>query len=360
MAIGESVGAGASTVPGGWRPSWIDRIHALVERCPGPIWVPYTVAWGLLAAVETVVKWVTGAYPVGTFFPFHLVAVGTAVYGLGFLHLLDVWADRALDTLRPSLDLSDAEVAEVRRRLTTMPQLGAVLAMLAGAAYGAFQLAPLIVPNLEGFRYGPSGALFLGELLVMVFLLWGIVATFLYHAVRQVRIIDCLYQRHTQVDLFDVRPLTSFSTYSAFMAMGIILMGYLWVAVYPREAGGVAYALQVMIVVLLFIISALAFCRPIWSGHKHLAKLKRERLLACHRALDSVARDLRSTIAAGDFDAGVSIHHTVAAVTADLGRLEKASTWPWKAESMSPVLTAVLLPLMVWAIQQYVSRVLMP
>lgn len=360
MAIGQGMGAGASIGVGWRRASWIDRVHTLVDRLPGPVWLPYLVVWLLLASVETVVKWSVGAYPMGTFFPFHLVAMGTAVYGLGFLHLLDARAGRALDTLRPSLDLSDADVAEVRRRLTTMPELGVVLAMLVGAAYGAAQLAPLVSPSLAGFRYGPSGPLLVGELFVMVFVLWGVVATFLYHAVRQVRIIDCLYQQHTQVDLFDARPLTSFSSYSALMAIGIVLMGYLWVAVYPRDAGAVAYSLQVMIVVLLFIISALAFFRPIWSGHKHLARLKRERLQACHGALDCVGRDLRTAIAARDYRTGDAFHHTVAAMTSDLARVEKVSTWPWKAESVSPVLTAVLLPLIVWVVQQYVGRVLMP
>lgn len=358
MTIGNSSDVGAVAGATRIRASWIDHVHTLVERLPGPVWVPYLVTWIVLAAAETLLKWIVGAYPVGTIFPFHLVAVGTAVYGLGFLHLLDVRADRALHALRPSLDLSEAEVADVRRRLTTMPRLGAVLAMAVGAAYGAVQLAPLVSPSLEGFRYAPTGPLLVIEYVVMVFVLWGIVATFLYHGVRQLRIIDWLYQEHTRVDLFDARPLTSFSAYSALMAMGIVLMGYLWVAAYPREAGPVAYALQVAIVVLLFVISALAFFRPIWSGHKHLARLKQERVRACHHALDNAGRDLRSAVAAGDYRSGDALHHVVVALTTDLGRLEKVSTWPWKAETVSPVLTAVLLPLIVWAVQQYVLRAL--
>lgn len=360
MAMREASGTSPAGRSRRWRPSWIDRLHAQVDRFPGPMWVPYVVAWLVLAALETSVKWVTGAYPVGALFPFHLVAVGTAVYGLGFLHLLDAQADRALDALRPSLDLSDAEVEDVRWRLTTMPELGALLALLAGAGYGVLQHAPLIAPSLAGFRYAPSGALLYLELLVMVLALWGIVATFLYHAVRQLRIIDDLFQWHTRVDLFDARPLTTFSTYSVVMAMGIVLMGYLWVAVYPREAGSVAYTLQVTIVIVLFVVSALAFFRPIWSGHRHLARLKHERLRACHAALDAAGRDLRNAVSSGDYGAGDSVHHAVVAITADLGRLERVSTWPWKAEAISPVLTAVLLPLVVWAVQQYVMRVLLP
>jgi hypothetical protein len=359
MTTGDRMAASVAAGRRLWRASWIDRLHARVERWPGPIWLPYLVAWVVLAAAETLGKWATGAYPVGTFFPFHLVAMGTAVYGLGFLHVLDAAAERALETLRPSLDLSDAEVEDVRHRLTTMPELGVVLAMSTGAAYGALQMSPLVAPSLSGFRFAGSGPLLYLELFVMGFVLWGVVATFLYHAVRQLHIIDSLYCRHAVVDLFDARPLTTFSTYSAIMSIGIVLKGYLWVAAYPREAGPTAYGLQVMIVVLLFAVSGFTFFRPIWSGHGHLADLKRQRLQACHGALDDAGRDLRAAVAADDYPSVGAIQQAVAGVTAELARVEKASTWPWQGDALSRVLTAVLLPLVVWAVQQLVSAALL-
>lgn len=359
MTTGDRAVASVAVGSDRWRASWIDRLHAGVERLPGPIWLPYLAAWIVLAASETFAKWATGAYPVGTVFPFHLVAMGTAVYGLGFVHVLDVAAGRALDTLRPSLDLSDAEVSDVRHRLTTMPERGVALAMSAGAAYGALQLSPLVAPGLAGFRLAGSGPLLYLELFAMGFVLWGVVATFLYHAVRQLHIIDALYCRHAVVDLFDARPLTSFSAYSAIMSIGIVLKGYLWVAAYPREAGPTAYGLQVMIVMLLFIVSGYTFFRPIWSGHRHLADVKRDRLAACHDALDAAGRELRAAVSAVDYPTIAPIQQAVAGVTAELTRVEKASTWPWQGDAVSRVLTAVLLPLVVWAVQQVVSAALL-
>lgn len=349
------VGGTLAAAPTRRRPCWIDRLHVQVDRIPGPTWLPYAVAWIVLALVETVLKWSTGAYPIGTFHPFHLVAMGTAVYGLGFMHVLDRSAGQALDALRPCLDLSGEEVADTRHRLTTMPEVGAFLAMLVGAGYGLLQLSPLVAPDQAAFRYASSGP-FLGfEMFFMVFFLWGVVATFLYHAVRQLHIIDLLYRRHADVDLFEPRPLTTFSTYSAIMSIGIVLKEYLWIAAYPASAGATAVLLQVLLVVFLFVVSGITFFRPIWSGHRRLLEVKRERLQACHGAPDRAAEDLRAAVGDGDYYEIAGVTAAIADVTAELQRLEQASTWPWQAQSLSRFLTAVLLPLFVWGVQQTVS-----
>ncbi len=60
---------GAAPYPAGW----VDRITTRVVDLPVPGPVVYLLAWLVVIAIETLIKWWDGAYPVGTLYPFHAV-----------------------------------------------------------------------------------------------------------------------------------------------------------------------------------------------------------------------------------------------------------------------------------------------
>src|SRR5690349_23086178 len=113
-------------------PSWVDRLTAAIARRPGAGWPVYLGLWLVLAAAETAVKWTDGAYPPGTFFPFHLVFAGIGLYALGLMRYLDGVAARAIAAFRPALTGDDAEYAVLRYEITTLPARPARLAGMAG------------------------------------------------------------------------------------------------------------------------------------------------------------------------------------------------------------------------------------
>lgn len=339
--------------------SWVDVLQDAVERLPWPPWLTYLGAWLGLAGTETVIKWSSGTYPVGTVFPYHLVAAGTGVYGLALIHYLDANVGWALDAFRPTLVLGDAEVATARRWLTTMPAGPVWLVTLVGIGLGVLQRWAIVAPNTERFRYAASGPVHAFEVVAISLAGWTVIALFVYHTVRQLGIIDALYRTATSFDLFHVRPLYAFSAMSARTALGLFAILFAWIVVYPRGVDVSVTRLlagtEVMLAALIFA----TFLAPLWGAHQRLAAERGRRLEEVRGRLRVVFDELAESVARRDYAAVDGISKAMAGVTAELAMVEKASTWPWPAATLRGFLTAVLLPLLVWSLQQVLARSLL-
>jgi hypothetical protein len=53
-----------------------------------------------------------------------------------------------------------------------------------------------------------------------------------------------------------------------------------------------------------------------------------------------------------------AIKHTLDGLIAERGVLEKVSTWPWEPETVRVVVTALLLPVVLWIITRILERLL--
>ncbi len=339
--------------------SWVDATQRWVERLPWAPALTYVGAWLAVACAVTVVKWRAAAYAPGTVFPYHAVVFGTWIFGLALMHFLDRAAERGLAALRPVLDLSDDEVLGVARRLTTMPTWPALLASLLGVSFGVVQRLSLPAATLALFRYAPSGPLLLVENAVILVLDWGVIGAFVYHVFRQLHIIDRLYRRHAAMDLFNARPLYAFSRFSAQCAVGILAIGYAWIAAYPAEVAPSATRLMLSTIGMLVAIAIAAFLGPIWGAHQGLVRQREQRLQEIHHRLELTVRRLHADIAADDYSAMDGIGKAVTALDAELALVERASTWPWQVSTLRGFLTAILLPLFLWGAQQVLARALL-
>ena len=340
-------------------PSWVDALQGAVERLPWPGWATYVGSYAALGALVTVLKWSAGAYPPGTVFPYHLVVFGTGIFGFALMHYLDRAAATALEVMRPALTLSDEELDHVRYRLTTMPASGAAAATMLGIGFGLFQRFVIIGPHLETFRYASSGGLFYFENAVILLFDWSVIGTFIYHAVRQLHLIDDLYRRHTAIHLFHARPLYAFSRFSAQHAVGIAAIGYAWIAAYPPDAASAAVRLLLSSVGVLMALAVATFLAPLWGAHQRLVEERERRIQATHHKIEAAAARLHSGVSADDYAAMDGITKAITGLAAELALLEKASTWPWRTNTLRGFLTAVLLPLFLWGVQQAVSRTLL-
>lgn len=342
-----------------YAPSWVDVLQDAVERLPWPPWLTYLGAGLALAGTETAIKWSTGTYPVGTVFPYHLAAAGTGVYGLALIHYLDANVGWALDAFRPTLNLSDVEVASARRRLATMPAGPAWIVTVVGIALGVLQRWALVAPNTERFRYAESGPVHVFEVVAISLAGWVVIALFVYHTVRQLGIIDALYRTATSFDLFHVRPLYAFSAMSARTALGLFAILFVWVVVYPRGVDASVTRLlagtELMLAGLIFA----TFLAPLWGAHQRLAAERARRLEEVRARLRVVLDALAESVARRDYAAVDGISKAMAGVTTELAMVERASTWPWPAATLRGFLTAVLLPLLVWSLQQVLARSLL-
>ena len=282
--------------------AWVDRLQARLERLPWAPWITYLGMWVVLAGSETLAKWAVGSYPVGTVFPFHLVAFGTAAYGLALLHFLDRSAVRALDASRPLLRRDDA-YRELSWRLTNMPAVPVALATLAGFAFGALQRQLLVAPQAAHYHYTLVGPLAMFEYVVVPLLTWGVIGVFTYGTLRQARLINAIFRDELEIDLFHVRPLHAFATHAASTSFGLLVIGYLWVATYPR---GLSEAVMGLLTATLLLLTALAtalFLGSLWLAHQRLEADRQGRTADAVHRLGAVLAHQRQLLDTGAFAA---------------------------------------------------------
>ncbi len=315
----------------------------------------YLGAWVVLATIETLSKWSVGSYPVGTVFPFHLVAFGTAAYGLALLHFLDRSAVRALESSRPLLSLDAAAYDDLRWRLVTMPAVPVALATLFGMAFGAFQRHALVGPHIASYRFAVDGPLAVYEFVVVPLITWGVIAVFTYGTLRQARLIDAIYRDRLAIDLFSVRPLYAFAAHAARMSIGLLAIGYLWVATYPRDLSQAIMGLFTGTLLLLTALAAALFFSSLWGAHQRLEADRQRRTAEALQRLGAVLAHQRQLLDSGAFAACDATAKAIAGLNAELEYLGKASTWPWPVTMLRTFVTVLLVPLVVFVAQRVVQ-----
>jgi len=338
-----------------YRSSWVDRLQEGLDRLPWSPWITYLGAWVVLAVGETLAKWADGSYPVGILFPYHLVAFGTAAYGLALLHYLDRSAASALESSRSLLSLDDDAYHDLRWRLTTMPAAPVALATMLGMAFGALQRQTLVAPHAATLRYAVAGPLAVFEFVVVPLVTWGVIAVFTYGTLRQARLIDTIYRDYLAIDLFRVRPLYAFAAHAARMSIGLLAIGYLWVVTYPRGVGQAVMGLFTGTLLLLTALATALFLASLWGAHQRLEAEKQRRTAEALQRLGVVLAHQRGLLDAGEFAAVDATAKAIAGLNAELAYLDKASTWPWPVTMLRTFFTAMLVPLVVFVAQRIVQ-----
>ena len=337
-----------------YRSSWVDRLQDGLDHLPWSPWITYLGAWMVLAGTETLAKWADGSYPVGTVFPYHVVAFGTAAYGLALLHYLDRSAVSALEVSRPLLRHDDA-FHDLRWRLVTMPAAPVTLVTVVGMALGALQRHVLVAPNADVYRYAVTGPVAAFEYVVVPLLGWSVIAVFIYGTLRQARLIDSIYRGALDIDLFHVRPLYAFAAHAARMSVGLLVIGYLWAVTYPRDVSDTVMGVLTAMLLLLTALAISLFLASLWGAHQRLETDRHRRIAEAMQRLGAVLAHQRQLLDAGSYAAVDATAKAIAGLNAELAFLEKAPTWPWPVILMRTFVTAMLVPLVVFVAQRIVQ-----
>lgn len=335
-------------------PSWVDWVTDRVKQLPIPVWLLYLVLGLALVLLHAAIKWSEGAYPAGTFFPFHLVLNLSPVVVMAMMYYFDDWAETALATFRPAMSIEEAEYEKVRYQLTTLPRLQTFIASFIGLAYGLIYLILLITPQQKEqykvFR-SPTGSVLDVTLELLNYLLYAIL---FYHTVHQMRIISRIYSTYTHVDLFQLGPLHAFSTLAARIAISIAIMTYAWIYAFSGSANISDTLTPALAIPLLFA----TFILPLMGIHRILqqekGKLQSENALHLKAAL----AELHHRREAGDYGQIDGVSKAIDALTKEQSLLDKISTWPWQPETVRWVGTALLLPVILTLATRVLQRFL--
>ena len=339
-----------------YAPSWLDRLTDAVARLPGPYWLYYLIVGILLALGRTIIGWVDGSYPVGTFFAVHVIDGLIPAYFLFAMHLLDDLARRAMADYRPRLRGGDAEYEELTHRLTTMPfrtsLVIGILAIVEGAIYIPLLLSPV---DIAASHYLTSPAATVAD--TVLSLLAGLfMVTFGFHTLRQLWLISRIYTRHTNVSIFDTGGLYALSRVTAVTAVALLFFTYIYFALYITN-GSINSVINGVVVALIVLGALLAFVVPLWGAHRLLQRAKNARQSEVAQRIEAASDALHAkTDAAAYSDEIGHIKTALDGLLIERGVVAKASTWPWEPDAVRGVLTAVLLPILIWLVTRVLER----
>ena len=336
-------------------PSWVDRINELVRRLPGGSFVYYFGFGVFLFLLQTLVSWLEGAPLIGPFSSKYLFLAAAIPYILGMIHILDDRAALAFETMESTLTASDDEKKTLRYKLTVLPAflticaglLAIALALLSEVAgRGSYRLATLQA-------YPIADDLFRGIYLVC----WWSFGAFLYHTARQLVIINHIYTRHAQINLFRMQPLYAFSNLTALTAGSLIVppYGFLWVN--PDDVS-INEPVVLGIYVLITFIAVVTFIWPQLGIHR-LQNAEKDRLLEeVNQRYESAIAQLHKGVDAKNYDGMSNLSMAIGSLNQERMTIEKIPTWPWQPETLRWLVTALVLPLGLWLLQFFLQRML--
>ena len=342
----------AEPLPAPYPPSWVDRLIEGIRRSRFPAWASY-VGLGLAVYLFiTAITWLERSVPLGLLPLTAYDGAGYVVIYIALIHYLDTTATRALDHFQPFLDGVEEDTLErLRYELTTLPANGAWVAVASGLAFTAIGLLFL---RLYGTGHlvpqWPSQllSLFLGNLFF---------ATFLYHTVHQLHSVNRIHAATTGINLFQREPAYAFSRLTARTAAAWVLAFMLGVV--PRISlelgtllgpyGPVAWYPMLTAALLAFVLPLLGMRRLLQNEKQ---RLQRQANLRLEQMLSSLNTriDAENVAGAGDFKVLLD------SLLLERDLLRRIPTWPWDVNTLAGYLSTVLLPLLIWFMQQMLGR----
>ena len=289
----------------------------------------------VFAAVALLQSATVGNSPV-RYLPFHIWSQGYFAYLLALLHALDRSAAVALQAFRPVLVFDKLERGEVRTfeeldyRLTTLPPRPAMLAAVLGGLLGTALPLLFVQSRLPGSMLARAAAQFgfsTQPAVLTTALLTGIGSTaiagvFVYHTIYQLRWIDRIYRQYTNVNLYWLPPLFSFSRTTALTA------------------------------------AVLAFVLPLWGIHRRLAAAKEEAISEVLRRLDACYQAVNQAVDRAEFALNEQLGRTIGLLISQHDQLKAISTWPWRPGTLRGFGSALLLPVALWLLPQVMVRMI--
>jgi hypothetical protein len=355
VAVEHTDGIDIASTTRPYRPSWLDYLIDRVERLTVPAWFFYLAVWVVITGTITMVKWSDGSYAVGSFAPIYLVLPAICVYVIPFVQYIDKAAASALDSFRPALAVDDKAFRLLRYRLTTMPWRSTLLISLTAAVIGPLlvrsvtELDPGITFRISNTTYGALIDMALASLTG-----WSTTAV-LYHTVRQLTLVSDILTHHTRIDLYETQSLYAFSNVTARTAIGLLIPIYTWVLV---GLGGWRSWVGPTVTIIYTMFGILLFVWPLLGVHRLLEKEKHRLQIEAARRMKSASAGLHQRLDAQDLGGVTELKDAMEGLVMEKSDLDKISTWPWQAETARWLVTALLLPVILWIIQSLLSKLL--
>jgi len=337
-----------------WKLSWVDQLHDALGRARFPWWLPLFIFPIVLIVLESYLL-VRESGPASLTWPTPLgLTVIYAVfpsYVFGFLYFVDERARIAIQRLRPLLDEA-RDLASFTFTISNMPFLPTALASLAGFVF-FFGLRSVDKITGDVVLSGTTEVTRWIRLFEGV-LLWTLIGVITYHTVRQLRIINRIYTRHVRIDLLNQAPLYELARIPVYTALSLVIPVSLVLMVLPRLPND-PVSIGLLASTLTF--TAVIVIAPIYQVHLVLDDEKVKRQTLNSKLTDDLLARFRKEASSNAFEGASGIKTSLEILKLERDIIHSAPTWPWPAGSMRTVAAALLLPTVIWIIQQLLQSI---
>lgn len=329
-------------------PGWVDRALNLPERLPGnpPIW--WFALFGAMTAVPAGILWLAGTQPVGEVDPRIWLAAFLAAYAVAFRNVVNGIARSAFREFEPALGTGHDTVRLVSDLVSVPDRLAvpAILAIEAVVTIGYFSDRA----ELEHLLSRP-----LIEQAVILVTNWisiGLAAVLLTHIVGQLRTVARLHRLAT-VDLFNAGPAHAFARLTSATAVGILLFALVVLADPVAGRDTLYYAAQAVAYVVL---AVAVFGWPLRGMHDRLAAEKAALLAAASDRIKLTLNRIHGEVDSDDLRRSSGLNETLTSLISERDLIGKLSPWPWSTATLRGFASALLLPIVIWAITRFLER----
>ena len=333
-------------------PSWFNRISKRIDEFPIPYWLTYILYGLILYLLGILINWIQTGERFPNWEPIVYVILFQAAYFPLIIHYMDKLALRAYSEVEAIIKSSKKKLPDFKKLLTVMPAKQTWLVSLASLLFVVL-LGYVGSQQLEGASAIPIGFDLMGIFtLIVLVLLWLANGLVTYHSVRQLRVVDYLLSNFVTIHPFHQKELFTFSKLSASIGITTIIVGPLWIIFDP--------GITSLVISLIFAaLSSIAFISPLLGAHRIL-ELEKDRLLNQNgKHTEASLFQLEKAISKNTKADLEIINLRLSTLERARSQIDQISTWPWKLTTLRQFSAAIVVPLLIWLIQYFLSNALL-
>ncbi|HSS95386.1 MAG TPA: hypothetical protein VLK33_00070 [Terriglobales bacterium] len=330
--------------------SWLDRLNGWVERLPVSGFVAYLLIFIAIVLVDqlgwTILGYRTFGENLQQTFLYQLFTLEAFYYNyLAYGYSLD-----ALANFRGLLNVPESGFVKLEYEFAILPAAWintlTVIAIISSVALS------FISPGLFGLIQEITPGFIFVQTLGWVFGL--LAATILvYRLVHQMRKVSEIYKLVKKVDLYNLGPIYTLSSFMGKASLILLFILYSNLVTDPSNlqiSGFLQGSLAISVVALA------GFVLPLTGINRRLVDAKTELLRESGSQVRAAFDRLNKEQSSKNLANIGNTRQLVDAVIRKREYIQSIPTWPWQSGTFRNLVLGVLLPIIIWSIQQVLLR----